>query len=205
MKRRRHTPDQVLRQGCDAKWLLGDGTMIPEAATSLGSASRPPLARWPQTSRAGWRPTSRSGSKSSSNATRGSRRIVADQALKDRRAGGGPERKPLRPARRRRSKRRPLERSCTNRGCRRGPLRLLADPSCCDAPGFLRQAEREVTIGCGRAQKRSVYSIALTLNHPGDRPPTWPKSRPGCVMLERIAGPGLAPQPQPNRTEDARV
>ena len=40
MKRRRHTPEQMIRKLREAERLLGEGKTIPEAAKELGSASR---------------------------------------------------------------------------------------------------------------------------------------------------------------------
>ena len=40
MKRRRHTPEQIIRKLREAERLLGEGKTIPEAAKELEVASR---------------------------------------------------------------------------------------------------------------------------------------------------------------------
>ena len=45
MKRRRHTPEQVIRKLREAERLLGEGKMIPEAAKELG-ISEQTYHRW---------------------------------------------------------------------------------------------------------------------------------------------------------------
>jgi putative transposase len=40
MKRRRHTPEQAIRKLREAKWLLGEGKTIPEAANELGMSEQ---------------------------------------------------------------------------------------------------------------------------------------------------------------------
>ncbi len=41
MKRRRHTPEQVIRKLREAERLLGEGKTIPEAAKELGISEQP--------------------------------------------------------------------------------------------------------------------------------------------------------------------
>jgi putative transposase len=45
MKRRRHTPEQIIRKLRDAERLLGEGKAIPEAAKELG-ISEQTFHRW---------------------------------------------------------------------------------------------------------------------------------------------------------------
>jgi hypothetical protein len=44
MKRRRHTPEQVIRKLREAERLIGEGKTIPEAAKDLGISERNELA-----------------------------------------------------------------------------------------------------------------------------------------------------------------
>jgi putative transposase len=45
MKRRRHTPEQVIRKLREAEWMLGEGKTIPEVAKELG-VSEQTYHRW---------------------------------------------------------------------------------------------------------------------------------------------------------------
>jgi len=45
MKRRRHTPEQIIRKLREAEWMLGEGKTIPEAAKELG-ISEQTFHRW---------------------------------------------------------------------------------------------------------------------------------------------------------------
>lgn len=45
MKRRRHTPEQIIRKLREAERLLGEGQQVPEVAKAL-EVSEPTLHRW---------------------------------------------------------------------------------------------------------------------------------------------------------------
>jgi hypothetical protein len=49
MKRRRHTPEQIIRKLREADRLLAEGQDVPEVAKPLGSRRRPITAGGPNT------------------------------------------------------------------------------------------------------------------------------------------------------------
>jgi hypothetical protein len=49
MKRRRHTPERIIRKLREADRLLAEGREVPEVAKTLGSARRPITAGGPGT------------------------------------------------------------------------------------------------------------------------------------------------------------
>ena len=49
MKRRRHTPEQIIRKLREAERMLAEGSEVPEVAKALEAQSRPSTAGAPST------------------------------------------------------------------------------------------------------------------------------------------------------------
>src|SRR5437660_4777823 len=79
MKRRRHTPEQVIRKLREAEWLLGEGKTIPEAAKELG-ISEQTYHRW-RNQYGGMKANDAKRLKELERENARLKRIVADQAL----------------------------------------------------------------------------------------------------------------------------
>jgi putative transposase len=79
MKRRRHTPEQVIRKLREAEQLLGEGKTIPEAAKELG-ISEQTYHRW-RNQYGGMKADDAKRLKELERENRSLKAIVADQAL----------------------------------------------------------------------------------------------------------------------------
>ena len=79
MKRRRHTPEQIIRKLREAEWLLGEGKTIPEAAKELG-ISEQTYHRW-RNQYGGMKVNDAKRLKELERENGRLKRIVADQAL----------------------------------------------------------------------------------------------------------------------------
>lgn len=79
MKRRRHTPEQVIRKLREAERMLGEGRTIPEAAKELG-ISEQTYHRW-RNQYGGMRADDAKRLKELERENRSLKAIVADQAL----------------------------------------------------------------------------------------------------------------------------
>jgi putative transposase len=82
MKRRRHTPEQVIRKLREAERLLGEGKTIPEAAKELG-ISEQTYHRW-RNRYGGMKADDAKRLKELERENRSLKAIVADQALENR-------------------------------------------------------------------------------------------------------------------------
>ena len=81
MKRRRHTPEQVIRKLREAERLLGEGKTIPEAAKELG-ISEQTYHRW-RNQYGGMKANDAKRLKELERENAQLKRIVADQVLQD--------------------------------------------------------------------------------------------------------------------------
>lgn len=81
MKRRRHTPEQVIRKLREAERLLGEGKTIPEAAKELG-ISEQTYHRW-RNRYGGMRANDAKRLKELERENAQLKRIVADQVLEN--------------------------------------------------------------------------------------------------------------------------
>ena len=81
MKRRRHTPEQVIRKLREAERLLGEGKTIPEAAKELG-ISEQTYHRWRNQS-GGVKANDAKRLKELERENQQLKRIVADQVLEN--------------------------------------------------------------------------------------------------------------------------
>ncbi len=79
MKRRRHTPEQVIRKLREAERMLGEGKTIPEAARELG-ISEQTFHRW-RNQYGGMKADDAKRLKELERENRSLKAIVADQAL----------------------------------------------------------------------------------------------------------------------------
>jgi putative transposase len=79
MKRRRHTPEQIIRKLREAERLLGEGKTIPEAAKELG-ISEQTYHRW-RNQYGGMKANDAKRLKELERENATLKRIVADQAL----------------------------------------------------------------------------------------------------------------------------
>lgn len=79
MKRRRHTPEQIIRKLREAERLLGEGKTIPEAAKELG-ISEQTFHRW-RNQYGGMKADDAKRLKELERENRSLKAIVADQAL----------------------------------------------------------------------------------------------------------------------------
>ena len=79
MKRRRHTPEQIIRKLREAERLLGEGKKIPEAAKELG-ISEQTYHRW-RNQYGGMKANDAKRLKELERENRSLKAIVADQAL----------------------------------------------------------------------------------------------------------------------------
>ena len=79
MKRRRHTPEQIIRKLREAERLLGEGKTIPEAAKELG-ISEQTYHRW-RNQYGGMKANDAKRLKELERENQRLKRIVADQAL----------------------------------------------------------------------------------------------------------------------------
>ena len=79
MKRRRHTPEQVIRKLREAERLIGEGRTIPEAAKELG-ISEQTYHRW-RNRYGGMKANDAKRLKELERENSGLKAIVADQAL----------------------------------------------------------------------------------------------------------------------------
>jgi putative transposase len=79
MKRRRHTPEQVIRKLREAERLIGEGKTIPEAAKELG-ISEQTYHRW-RNQYGGMKANDAKRLKELERENSGLKAIVADQAL----------------------------------------------------------------------------------------------------------------------------
>ena len=82
MKRRRHTPEQVIRKLREAERLIGEGRTIPEAAKELG-ISEQTYHRW-RNRYGGMKADDAKRLKELERENRQLKTIVADQALENR-------------------------------------------------------------------------------------------------------------------------
>ena len=82
MKRRRHTPEQIIRKLREAERLLGEGKTIPEAAKELG-ISEQTYHRW-RNQYGGMKANDAKRLKELERENATLKRIVADQALENR-------------------------------------------------------------------------------------------------------------------------
>jgi putative transposase len=82
MKRRRHTPEQIIRKLREAERLLGEGKTIPEAAKELG-ISEQTYHRW-RNQYGGMKADDAKRLKELERENRSLKAIVADQALENR-------------------------------------------------------------------------------------------------------------------------
>jgi putative transposase len=82
MKRRRHTPEQVIRKLREAERLLGEGKTIPEAAKELG-ISEQTYHRW-RNQYGGMKANDAKSLKELERENQQLKRIVADQVLENR-------------------------------------------------------------------------------------------------------------------------
>ena len=82
MKRRRHTPEQIIRKLREAERLLGEGKTIPEAAKELG-ISENTYHRW-RNQYGGMKADDAKRLKELERENRSLKAIVADQALENR-------------------------------------------------------------------------------------------------------------------------
>ena len=89
MKRRRHTPEQVIRKLREAERMLGEGKTIPEAAKELG-ISEQTYHRW-RNQYGGMKADDAKRLKELERENRQLKAIVADQALEVRALKGGRE------------------------------------------------------------------------------------------------------------------
>ena len=83
MKRRRHTPEQVIRKLREAERMLGEGKTIPEAAKELG-ISEQTYHRW-RNQYGGMKANDAKRLKELERENQQLKRIVADQVLRTRR------------------------------------------------------------------------------------------------------------------------
>ena len=81
MKRRRHTPEQVIRKLREAERMLGEGKTIPEAATELG-ISEQTYHRW-RNQYGGMKANDAKRLKELERENQQLKRIVADQVLEN--------------------------------------------------------------------------------------------------------------------------
>ncbi len=81
MKRRRHTPEQVIRKLREAERLLGEGKTIPEAAKELG-VSEQTYHRW-RNRYGGMKANDAKRLKELERENQQLKRIVADQVLEN--------------------------------------------------------------------------------------------------------------------------
>ena len=81
MKRRRHTPEQVIRKLREAERLLGEGKTIPEAAKELG-VSEQTYHRW-RNRYSGMKANDAKRLKELERENQQLKRIVADQVLEN--------------------------------------------------------------------------------------------------------------------------
>jgi transposase-like protein len=79
MKRRRHTPEQIIRKLREAERILGEGKTIPEAAKELG-ISEQTFHRW-RNQYGGMKADDAKRLKELERENRSLKAIVADQAL----------------------------------------------------------------------------------------------------------------------------
>ncbi len=82
MKRRRHTPEQIIRKLREAEKLLGEGKTIPEAAKQL-EISEQTFHRW-RAQYGGMKADDAKRLKELERENRSLKAIVADQALENR-------------------------------------------------------------------------------------------------------------------------
>jgi len=82
MKRRRHTPEQIIRKLREAERLIGEGKTIPEAAKELG-ISENTYHRW-RNQYGGMKADDAKRLKELERENRQLKAIVADQALENR-------------------------------------------------------------------------------------------------------------------------
>ena len=82
MKRRRHTPEQIIRKLREAERLIGEGKTIPEAAKELG-ISEQTYHRW-RNQYGGMKAVDAKRLKELERENRQLKAIVADQALENR-------------------------------------------------------------------------------------------------------------------------
>jgi transposase-like protein len=82
MKRRRHTPEQIIRKLREAERLIGEGRTIPEAAKELG-ISENTYHRW-RNQYGGMKADDAKRLKELERENRQLKAIVADQALENR-------------------------------------------------------------------------------------------------------------------------
>lgn len=82
MKRRRHTPEQIIRKLREAERLIGEGKTIPEAAKELG-ISEQTYHRW-RNQYGGMKADDAKRLKELERENRQLKAIVADQALENR-------------------------------------------------------------------------------------------------------------------------
>ena len=82
MKRRRHTPEQIIRKLREAERLIGEGKTIPEAAKELG-ISEQTYHRW-RNQYGGMKADDAKRLKELERENRELKAIVADQALENR-------------------------------------------------------------------------------------------------------------------------
>jgi transposase-like protein len=81
MKRRRHTPEQVIRKLREAERMLGEGKTIPEAAKELG-VSEQTYRRW-RNQYGGMKANDAKRLKELERENQQLKRIVADQVLEN--------------------------------------------------------------------------------------------------------------------------
>ena len=79
MKRRRHTPEQIIRKLREAEKMLGEGRQVPEVAKALG-VSEQTLHRW-RNQYGGMKGNDVKRLKELEKENRQLKQIVADQAL----------------------------------------------------------------------------------------------------------------------------
>jgi putative transposase len=82
VKRRRHTPEQIIRKLREAEWLLGEGKTIPEAAKAL-EVSEQTFHRW-RAQYGGMKADDAKRLKELARENVQLKAIVADQALENR-------------------------------------------------------------------------------------------------------------------------
>ena len=82
MKRRRHTPEQIIRKLREAERLIGEGKTIPEAAKELGISEQ--TYHWWRNQYGGMKADDAKRLKELERENRELKAIVADQALENR-------------------------------------------------------------------------------------------------------------------------